>query len=348
MKAAATACVPALDAPCAWFIEWLRVRRYAVATLAARTLSLRVLLVFLGEIGVVDVREVSREHVSRFQHWLAAKEYSEYTRQSHLASVRAFFAYLEKIDVIFANPCQYMTLPRIARRLPRGVLTMEEARQVLNVPDTQTLIGLRNRAILEVFYSTGLRLAELAKLEVFDVDCRNGMIRVNRGKGGKDRVVPLGAKACDYVHEYLTKVRAEWSKETREQRALWLCCNAPHGPVKAQAIEVMVRKCGQAVGLRVTPHLWRHTCATHLVANGASIATVQRQLGHKSLRTTQIYTRVAVPDLVAMHRKSHPRARRTKAVSAPAPSAPGAPTLPALPALPLAVLACGNTASLNP
>ena len=295
------------------FVEALRVQRYSPATLAARTQSLAILFRYLAGIGVADVREVSREHVRGFQLWLAARDYTEHTRSAHLASVRAFFAHLEKIDAIFINPCLDMVLPRITRRLPQGVLTLAQVRKILDAPDTQAQSGLRDRAILEVFYSTGLRIAELARLEVFDVDHRNGFIRVNLGKGGRDRVVPLGKKACDYVREYLAKVRAEWSRASRDERALWLSSKAPHGALKAQAIEVMVRQYGRVAGLRVTPHLWRHTCATHLVANGASIATVQRQLGHKSLRTTQIYTRVAVPDLVAMHRKSHPRSKRSDA-----------------------------------
>ena len=323
----ATATVPALDALDALrasFLESLRVRRYAPATLAQRGQSLGIFFAFLAEHDVADVREVAREHVRDFAAWLAARSrstssgprgYTDHTRCAHLAALRAFFAHLERTDSILVNPCADLVLPRLARRLPRGVLTPAEARRVLDAPDVQTRTGLRDKAILEVFYSTGLRLAELARLTVFDVDHRNGFVRVNRGKGGKDRIVPIGAKACGFVREYLADIRAEWSKENRDERALWLSSKRPHGPLKMQMIEVMVKHHGRAAGVRVTPHVWRHTCATHLVANGANLAAVQRQLGHKSLRTTQLYTRVAVPDLVAMHAKAHPRsraARRTK------------------------------------
>jgi integrase/recombinase XerD len=152
-------------------------------------------------------------------------------------------------------------------------------------------------------------LAELARLTVFDIDHRNGFVRVNLGKGGKDRIVAIGEKACGYVREYLAVVRGPWSQANRDERALWLSSKRPHGPLKSQMIEVMVKQYGRAVGLRVTPHVWRHTCATHLAAS-ASLPIVQRQLGHRSLRTTQIYTRVTVPDLVAMHKRSHPRSRK--------------------------------------
>jgi integrase/recombinase XerD len=303
-----------IEAARASFVEALKVKRYALATLASYGRGVGTLITFLAESDIIDVREITREHLHNFQLWLAEKPYTNWTRYACLQAVRRFFEHLDATDSILVNPCADMILPRIGKRLPRGVLTEEEARRVLDTPDTQTLTGLRNKTILEVFYSTGLRLAELARLTVFDVDHRNGFVRVNRGKGGKDRVVPLGNKACDYVREYLARARSEWSKKNRDERALWLSSVTPHGPLKAQAIEVMVKQCGRTAGVRVTPHTWRHTCATHLVANGANIAAVQRQLGHRSLRTTQIYTRVAVPDLQTMHRKAHPRsrARRTR------------------------------------
>ena len=265
------------------FLESLRVRRYAPAT--------TVLFAFLAERGLTDVREVTRDHLRSFAAWLAEEQYTDHTRCSHLVAVRTFFAHLERIDAILVDPCADLVLPRIAKRLPGGVLTPAEARRILDAPDVQTRAGLRDKAILEVFYSTGLRLSELARLSVFDLDHRNGFVRVNLGKGGKDRVVPIGAKACGYVREYLAQARAPWSEARKDERALWLASRRPHRPLKAAMIEVMVKRYGRAAGLRMTPHLWRHTCATHLVANGANLAAVQRQLGHKSLRTTQLYTR---------------------------------------------------------
>ena len=304
------AVAPDFDALCAAFLESLRVRRCAPATLATRAQSLAVLAAFLAGSGVADVREVTREHVAAFQRWLLARSYTDQTRRVHLSALRAFFAHLERIDAILVNPCASLVLPRMARRLPRGVLTREEARRVLAAPDVRTKKGLRDKAILEVFYSTGLRLAELARLTIFDVDCQHGFARVNKGKGGRDRIVPLGAQACGCVREYLAQARAHWSRAHPGERALWLGGIAPHGAVKAQAIQVMVRRCGRAAGLRVTPHLWRHTCATHLVSNGANLAAVQCLLGHASLETTQIYTRVTIAEVKATHRQAHPRSRR--------------------------------------
>ena len=202
-------------------------------------------------------------------------------------------------------------MPRQGDRLPKTILTEKEAKALLDAPDTQTAVGIRDRAILETFYSTGIRREEMTQLTLHDVDHRNGFLRVTKGKFAKDRMVPLGRKAADYVRETLQKVRSQWSKANRDERALWLSSWRPHGPLKSQAIGVMVRHYGRAARLdrHVTPHVWRHTCATHLVADGANIAYVQRLLGHRSLRTTQIYTRATVAEIKATHAQAHPEAR---------------------------------------
>jgi integrase/recombinase XerD len=149
----------------------------------------------------------------------------------------------------------------------------------------------------------------MRRLTIHDVDVRSGLLRVTKGKFAKDRVVPMGSKACDYVREYLKDVRAVWSKSNREERALWLSSVEPHSAIKAQIIAVMVRQYGRAAGIErpVSPHVWRHTCATHLVAGGAGLVSVQRLLGHRSLDTTQLYSRVAVREVQQTHRKAHPR-----------------------------------------
>jgi len=300
----------------AGFLEALLVQRYSPATRQSYSQGLTLFFGFLSSVGVADLREVTRETLRAYKLWLSERPYSDWSRYSFMQAPKRLFAWLERTDAILVNPCTDLIACRVPKRLPRGVLTREQVHRVLNAPDTQTHRGIRDKTILELFYSTGLRLGELAALKVFDVDHRNGFVRVNLGKGGKDRIVPMGSKASDYVREYLTEVRAVWIKESHansaDERALWLGSVAPHAPLKAQAIEVMVKQYGREVGVRVTPHLWRHTCATHLVASGASIVAVARQLGHRNLYTTQIYTRVAVPDLVRMHAKTHPRSRARK------------------------------------
>ncbi len=293
------------------FLEALKVRRFSPATIKSRQASLAVFFGWLSGSGIADVRDVSRQTVRDYQLWLQGRGYAVPTVQVHLQALRRFFEYLETTDVILVNPCAGIMLPKLASRLPKVVLTQGEARALLDAPDTQTKIGIRDKAVLEMFYSTGIRLAEMARLTIHDADYKNGFVRVTKGKGGKDRVVPLGRKACDYVREYLQKVRSEWSKANRDERALWLSSMQPHGPLKSQAIAVMVKLYGREAGIakHVTPHVWRHTCATHLVTDGANIAYVQRLLGHRSLRTTQIYTRTTIAEIKATHAKAHPRSK---------------------------------------
>lgn len=299
------------------FLESLRVRHFAAATLASRSQSLDAFFRFLVEGGIDDVRKVTRETIREYQLWLSSQPWTTHTRHAKLIALRRFFEHLEKTDAVLLNPCGGLVLPKLEDRLPRNILTPQEARRVLDQPDTQTRKGIRDKAILEVFYSTGIRLEEMSKLSVLDVDTRHGFLRVNQGKFAKDRVVPLGRKASDYVREYLQKVRAEWAKEKKDERALWLASIQPYAPLKKQLVGVMVRQYGKAaLGRSISPHVWRHTCATHLVAGGSNIAYVQRLLGHRSLETTQIYTRVAVPEVKATFQKRHPRARVNGAAAA--------------------------------
>jgi integrase/recombinase XerD len=296
------------------YVESLRVRRYAAGSVQVALDIFKVFERYLALRGVTDVREITRPTISDYQQWLAEQDYSVTTRQRHLTVLRGFFAHLVAVDAMFLDPCEGLVLPKRPDRLPKTVLTPQEVRRILNAPDTQTEKGIRDRAILEMFYSTGLRAREMWALTVPDVDWRNGFVRVNQGKFSKDRVVPLGKKACDYLREYLQKIRSQWARQAREagrdDRALWLSSYHPHQPMTQQAIALVPRDAARLAGVTkpARPHVWRHTCATHLVANGSNIVYVQRLLGHRSLETTQVYTRVAVPELQATLRQKHPRA----------------------------------------
>jgi len=315
----------ALAAECARFLEAQSVRGRSEATIRSQEGSLRVFEDFLGEIGATDVRAVTGETVRAYAAWLQKRGGTVATQHVRLLALRRFFEHLLGVDAVLVNPCAGFTLPPLPDRLPRHVLTRAQAKRVLEAPDTATKTGLRDRAILELFYSTGLRLGEVARLTVHDIDCRTGFVRVHGGKGAKDRVVPVGRKAADYVSEYLRAARAEWARDKREERALWLSANRPHGPVTAQAISVFLKNYLRACGIKAgRAHVWRHSCATHLVAAGANIAYVQRLLGHRRLETTQVYTRVTPTEARATHRKAHPRSRAkaaTAAVPSPAPVA---------------------------
>jgi integrase/recombinase XerD len=292
------------------FLESLKVRRYAEATVKARDNALTGFFRFLGREKIGDVRAVTRETVHHYRLYLLGRDLSEASRSLYLASLRSFFAYLEETDAILMNPCAGLVIPKAANKLPRAILTPKQAKRLLSQPDVQTKTGLRDQAIMEVFYSTGLRLEEVTSLSVYDVDLRQGCVRVRRGKGGKDRLVPLGQRACTAVQAYLQHARLPWSKGSAET-ALWLRRRAPHAPLEVPGIWHRLRHYAHMAGIPAASqaHVWRHTCATHLVSRGANIAYVQRILGHRSLQTTQIYTRVALREVRATFRRAHPRAK---------------------------------------
>jgi integrase/recombinase XerD len=291
------------------FLEAMEVRHYSPATVRQHGGSLTAFVRYLLRLGLRDVRDLTRQHLRDYLLWLQSQPYTVNTITSRFQTVRRFFEHLEATDVILLNPCAGIPVAHPKPRLPRHILTVEEAKAVLTAPDLRSPAGLRDKAILELFYSTGIRLEEMTRLTVPDVDCPNGVLRVNQGKFAKDRVVPLGSTAGQAVQQYQQQVRAGWICDTPDQLALWLSAKAPHGPLKSQAILVMVKHYGRKASLTktVTPHVWRHTCASHLVADGADIAYVQRILGHRSLRTTQIYAHTTIAEVRTTHAQLHPR-----------------------------------------
>ncbi|MGA9450121.1 MAG: tyrosine-type recombinase/integrase [Verrucomicrobiia bacterium] len=293
------------------YLESLRVRHYAPDTIYSREGELRHFWIYLQSIGVSEFREVSQRLLEDY-HRESLERLADSTASLNLDILRSFFEYLENLGVILLNPCLWLPKPRLKKRLPRQILKPSEVRALLNAP-AQTLKGIRDKAMLEVFYSSAIRRAEMAHLTLTDVDIQNGFVRVNKGKGGKDRVVPIGQSACAAVARYLKEVRSVWLADRRAPRtdALWLDSQHPHQALCDEAITCLVRQYARRVlGRNAGPHAWRHSCATHLVANGANIVYVQRLLGHKSLETTQIYTRVSVPDLKKTVQRAHPRIRR--------------------------------------
>jgi integrase/recombinase XerD len=291
------------------FQDAMKVRGYSPTTISNYQSSLRVFGSYLDQTAIADIREVNSATMRDFQLWLQNRDHAGWTIMARLQAVRRFFDHLEKTEVVLLNPCRGLESPKVAYRLPKTVLTVQEAQRMLDLPNASTPIGLRDKAILEMFYSCGVRLAEMTHLKLADVDSRNGLLRVNQGKGARDRVVPLGQGAGDCVRRYVEQVRRCWCPPERDQQALWLSSCPAHQPLTSQTIAVMVRRYGKLAGIprHVTPHLWRHTCAAHLVANGASIAYVQRILGHGSLRTTQIYVRTTITEIKATHALAHPR-----------------------------------------
>ena len=300
------------------YLESLRVRHYSPATIYSREGELRRFWLYLQSIGVSEFQEVTQRMLENY-HRQAWQGLASGTVRLNLDTLRWFFDHLESRNVILLNPCLWLPKPRKENRLPRQILKPSEVRALLNAPNDRPR-GIRDKAVMELFYSSGIRRAEMARLTLADVDIKNGYVRVVRGKGGKDRVAPIGQSACEALARYLKEARAGWLKDPRTPKqtdALWLDAEQPHTQLCKERIgNLTVEYALQVLGRKISAHVWRHSCATHLVANGANLVYVQRLLGHKSLTTTQIYTRVSVPDLKKTMQRAHPRIRRKVAPAA--------------------------------
>lgn len=312
------------------FGKQMEVRRYSEATREAYSGNLRVFLEFLGGQGVLDIRRVGREILRAYEAKVLegqtqkGRPYGWGTKCMKIRSVKRLFEWLEETQKILVNPAEFLKEPKRESRLPRGVLTQEQVERVLDQPNLTAPLGIRDRAILEVFYSTGIRLGELVRLNLLDVDLEGGLLRVNGGKGAKDRVVPLGEVSVKFLKEYLGRVRLKLrtpksskhaAKMGPDSQILFLANRGT--PLFGPAIASMVSLMGKKAGVKLRPHDLRHTCATQLVRNGADISVVSKLLGHSGVEITQIYTRVAGVDMKKSHEKAHPREREKAQIVEP-------------------------------
>jgi integrase/recombinase XerD len=295
------------------FLDYLSVERgLARNTLDAYRRDLARYAAYLGDRGVGDAASADESMVSGFVGSLSAAEYEEGKRYRAssvaraLAAVRMFHAFLLREGEAAADPSEGVVRPKVPRNLPRP-LTISEVESILAVPGEADLPGLRDRVILEVLYGAGLRISELVGLDVDDVDLDEGSVRV-MGKGSKERIVPLGRFAARAVKAYLTRARPSLARE-RSGAALLL--NQRGGRLTRQGATKILKACATRAGLRkrVTPHMFRHSFATHLLEGGADIRVVQELLGHASLATTQIYTLVTGERMREEYFAAHPRAR---------------------------------------
>ncbi|MGH2667506.1 MAG: tyrosine-type recombinase/integrase [bacterium] len=302
------------------FVEHMRVLGWSHRTIDAYGSHLRFFLAYLAEqIGVEEPTAITPEVLHAYQVHLYgfSDEHghglSIATQAARLSVVRSFFRYLVKSDVLLYDPSASLELPKRKGILPRSVLSKQEMARLLAAPDATTTLGLRDRAMIEVLYSTGIRNAELRALQIYDLDLDRGLVRINQGKNAKDRVVPLGDVACRYLREYLTEARPGLLRARaggEAEQTVFLSKNGK--PLVPLGVLYPLKKHAKKAGIErpTTPHTLRHTFATHLLAGHADIRHIQAMLGHASVATTQIYTRVEVTDLKAVHRRCHPRERR--------------------------------------
>jgi integrase/recombinase XerD len=229
------------------------------------------------------------------------------TQRARLSAVRSFLRALVQTEVLPYDPSSTLSFPKRGRTLPRVILNPREMKKLLAAPDRTTPLGCRDRAMLEVLYSAGLRNAELRALRLGDIDMSRGVAHIRQGKNGRDRVVPIGAIALGALRRYFRESRPRLVGREDEQ-AVFLASITRHR-LLPKTLTYLVRKYSAAAGFgeRVTPHLLRHTCMTHLLQGGASSEDVRAILGHVSVGTTHIYTHVTIEDVVAAHARHHPR-----------------------------------------
>ncbi len=294
------------------YIKSLHVRHLAERTIEARVFMLARFFVFLHNRDIDRVDRISRADILDYQTEL----YHAVNRQGRpnsvgyqngmLSAVKGFTRFLKERDYIVRDPALDVPYARVPKRLPRGVLSATEARRIMNSPDTGCILGYRDRVILEVLYTTGIRKQELNNLDLADVDYHDGFLRINQGKGRKDRIVPLGRIACRYLENYIKSVRPDLIKDPYNN-ALFLSSRGNR--LSKNMVWEMVKKYAKKAKIKknVSPHTFRHTCATAMLKNKADIRAVQELLGHESLESTQVYTRVTINDLKEVHRRCHPR-----------------------------------------
>ena len=268
------------------------------------------LLRCLGKAGLADLRQVSESHLASFAHELRAKKtkrgapLSLASQASYLGAVKGFFGFMEDEGLLLRNPALVPTRPRL-KRLPRAVLGAVKTRRLVTRPIPDSVLGQRDRAILELLYGTGIRAGECERLDVTDVDLGGGLLLIRNGKGRKDRYVPLAGRAAQAPELYLREARPTSLRDPGEP-AVFLSRGGKRR-LQLQSVERLVRKHAAAAGIRmpITPHSLRHACATHLLQGGADVRHVQELLSHRDITTTAVYTHVTIDDLRRAIERAH-------------------------------------------
>jgi integrase/recombinase XerD len=297
------------------YLEWIAARGYAAMTVKGRKYDLGYFKQWCEDRSITDPREVSRSVLERYQSYLhysqnktkSGKKLSPKTQHLRLNTLKGFFQWLSKYNHIQGNPASELVLPKLGKRLPRAVLTIREIEKVLNDIDLESPLGIRDRAILETLYSTGIRRMELCNLKNLDLNLEDGFVMIREGKNNKDRVVPIGERAVAWLDKYLWDSRPLLVTDP-DYGMVFLTKDGT--PLKPKHLTWITNKYVKLAGLGKTGscHLFRHTMATLMLDGGADIRYIQEMLGHARLETTQVYTSVSKKKLKEVHKRTHPGA----------------------------------------
>jgi integrase/recombinase XerC len=281
-------------------------RNYSEHTVRAYMTDLREFKSFLekrigSHDGDIDISRVQEIEIRAYITWLYKKN-SRTSISRKIASIRAFFEYLIREGTALNNPAKLVPTPKGEKRLP-AFLTVDEVFKLVDTPGNDAASGVRDKAILELFYSSGLRVSELVGINVGDLNLSGSVVKV-LGKGGKERIVPLGSKAVEAIREYNGR------REELSPKGDFFFVNSRGGRLTVRSVARIVKKYAAISGIpkNVSPHVLRHTFATHLLGGGADLRAIQEMLGHKSLSTTQRYTHTSIEKIMEVYDKTHPRA----------------------------------------
>jgi len=288
------------------FMDYLIVEKgSAKNTIMAYERDLKSYLHYLINVeSVHSLNDVQRVHIVHFLRFLKEQGKSSKTLARHIASVRAFHQFLLRAKATNQDPSVQIETPRLERSLP-NVLSLQEVEILLNTPNTQDHFGIRDKAMLELLYATGIRVSELIGLEIDNIQLTMGFVRCN---GNKERIIPIGRAAADAIKHYLEDGRPRFTSAKQQDHALFL--NHQGKQLTRQGFWKILKKLAREAGIdkELTPHTLRHSFATHLLENGADLRAVQEMLGHADISTTQIYTHVSKTKLKDVYSKFHPRA----------------------------------------
>lgn len=293
------------------FLEAQRVQNYSERTIENRDLYLRYFIEWCEDRGLSRPQEITKPILERYQRYLFhhrkanGEPLSIRSQHTRTVPIRAYFKWLTRQNYILYNPASEIDLPRLEKRLPKHVLTQAEAEQIINQPDINTAFGLRDRAILETLYSTGIRRMEVLGIHTYDVDVDRGTLMIRQGKGKKDRMVPIGERALKWIIKYRDEVRPDLTMPNDD--GLLFLTHHGEGITRNRLTQLVRDYVNTAdVGKSGSCHLFRHTMATLMLENGADVRFIQAMLGHADISTTQIYTQVSIRKLKEIHTATHP------------------------------------------
>lgn len=259
---------------------------------------------YLDGKGIKEISVVGKIEIRAFMIYLKRCGLSVKSIGRNLVAIRTFFRFLVQDGILENNPAEELELPKLDKSLPE-ILTIKEVESLLNQPDITKPLGIRDRAMLEMLYATGMRISELTKLSVHQINIEGGYV-VLFGKGSKERIVPLGRESIEWLKKYLSEVR---SKFNRKKESQYLFLSQWGKQMSRQQFWKILKEYGRRADIRkrITPHLLRHSFASHLLERGADLRSVQMMLGHVDISTTQIYTHVTGERLKKVHERYHPR-----------------------------------------